>query len=128
MEKDIRSELGKLPAGLKEQYEVIYRDILESARSTRSTAQKIFSWMLAAQRILTVEEMIAAVVFDDDRFYHADLDLPRLLDICHNLVVAKSVSHASKQMAFQMAHLSVREFSEQLPEFAAEQIHTVAVS
>lgn len=110
MEKDVRSELGKLPAELKEQYRVIYRDILESAHSTSSIARKTFSWILAAQRILTVDEMIAAVALDDDGFYHTDVDVPRLLDICRNLVIVTSINYASKQMAFQMVHLSVREF------------------
>lgn len=128
VEKDVRSQLGKLPAELKEQYKIIYRDILESAQSTSSIARKTFSWILAAQRILTVEETIAAVALDDDGFYHTDLDIPRLLDICRNLVVVTSINYASKQMAFQMVHLSVREFLEQLPEFSAEQVHTVAVS
>lgn len=128
VEKDVRAELGKLPAKLKEQYGIIYRDILESAHSTMSIACRTFSWILAAQRVFTVEEMIAAVALDDDGFYHTDLDVSRLLDICRNLVVVTPVDYASKRMAFQMVHLSVREFLEQLPEFSAEQIHAVAVS
>lgn len=128
VEKDVRSELGKLPVELKEQYKIIYRDILESAHSTSSIARKTFSWILASKRILTVDEMIAAVALDDDGFCHADLDIPRLLDICRNLVAVTSIHHASNQRAFQMVHLSVREFLEALPEFSAEEIHTVAVS
>ncbi|KAL8715327.1 MAG: hypothetical protein Q9225_006404 [Loekoesia sp. 1 TL-2023] len=128
VEKDIRSELGKLPTELREQYKVIYEDILESAPSTASIARKTFSWMLAAQRVLTVEEMIAAVALDDDGFFHSDLDAPRLLDICRNLLVETPTGNDSTQRAFQMAHLSVREFMEQLPEYSTENIHTVAVS
>lgn len=128
VEKDVRSELGKLPAELREQYKIIYQDILESAHSTSSIARRTFSWILAAQRMLTVEEMIAAVALDDDGFYHTDLDIARLLDICRNLVIVTSIDYASKQMSFQMVHVSVREFLEELPQFSAEQIHTVAVS
>lgn len=128
VEKDVRSELGKLPAGLKEQYELIYKDVLESAISTASIARKTFSWMLAAQRVLTVAETIAAVALDDDGDYQADLDVPLLLDICRNLLTVTSINGTSGEKAFQMAHLSVREFLEQLPEFSAEQIHTDAVS
>lgn len=128
VEKDVRLELGKLPAELKQHYKIIYQDILESAPSTSSIARKTFSWMLAAQRMLTVEEMIAAVALDDDGFYHSDLDIARLLDICRNLVIITSIDYASKQMAFQMVHLSVREYLEELPEFSAEQVHTVAIS
>lgn len=128
VEKDVWSELGKLPTELREHYRIIYQDILESAHSTSSIARKTFSWILAARRMLTVEEMIAAVALDDEGFYHTDLDITRLLDICRNLVIVTSIDYASKQMTFQMVHLSVREFLEELPEFSAEQVHTVAVS
>ena len=128
VEKDVRSELGKLPAELKEQYKIIYEDILEAAPSTASIARKTFAWMLVAQRILTLEEMIAAVALDEQGYYHHDLSVPRLLDICRNLLVVTSINHTSEQKAFQMAHLSVREFLEDLPEFSAEQLHTDAVS
>lgn len=128
LEKDVRSELGKLPAKLKEQYRIIYDDILDSAHATSSIACRTFSWILAAQRTLTVEEMIAAVALDDDGFYHKDLDVPLLLGICRNLLIVTSISHASEQETFQMAHLSVREFLEELQEFSAQQIHTIATS
>ena len=128
VEKDVRSQLDKLPAELKEQYTIIYQNILESAHSISSIARKTFSWILTAQRVLIIEEMIAAVTLDDDDFYHNDLDIPRLLDICRNLIVVTSINYTSKQMAFQMVHLSIREFLEQLPEFSAEQLHTIAVS
>jgi hypothetical protein len=58
VEKDVRSELGGLPADLKQQYAIIYKDVLESAESTASIAQRVFSWILAAQRALTVEELL----------------------------------------------------------------------
>ncbi|KAI9745372.1 MAG: hypothetical protein M1835_002602, partial [Candelina submexicana] len=128
LEKDVRSELGKLPAELKEQYHIIYRDILESAPATSSIAVRIFSWMLAAQRTITVEEMIAAVALDDDGSYHTDLSIPKLLDICRNLLIVTSIGQASEQRTFQMAHLSVREFLEELEEFSAQHIHTIATS
>lgn len=87
VEKDIRLELGKLPAELKEQYVIIYRDILGAAPSTASIARKTFSWILAAQRALTAKELIVAVALDDDGSYHMDLDVSRLLDICRNLIL-----------------------------------------
>ncbi|KAI9704106.1 MAG: hypothetical protein M1836_006967 [Candelina mexicana] len=128
LEKDVRSELGKLPAELKEQYRVIYMDILDSAPATSSIAVRTFSWMLAAQRTMTVEEMIAAVALDDDGSYHTDLSIPKLLDICRNLLIVTSIGQASEQRTFQMAHLSVREFLEELEEFSAQHIHTIATS
>ena len=126
--KDVRSELGKLPAELKEQYAIIYKDILDSAQSTALIARKAFSWILAAQRVLTVEELIAAVALDNDGFYHEDLDVSRLLHICRNLIIETSVDDNSTERSFQFAHLSVKEFLEELPEYSCEKIHTIAVS
>lgn len=128
MEKDVRSELGMLPAELKNQYLVIYNDILGSGPATAAIARRAFSWMLAAQRALTVEEFVSAVALDDHGEYHHGLDKSSLLDICRNFITIISSDSASRTMSFQLAHLSVKEFLEGLPEFCQEQIHTVAVS
>lgn len=128
VEKDVRSELGKLPAKLEQQYAVIYTDIQESAQSTASIAKRVFAWMLAAQRVLTVEELIAAVALDDDGFYHEELDASRVLDICRNLIMETSIDNDSTKKTFRVAHLSVKEFLGGLPEFSFERIHSVAVA
>ncbi len=128
VEKDVRAELGKLPAGLKQQYAVIYDDTLESAPSTASIIRRTFSWMLAAQRVMTVEELIAAVALDDDGYYHEDLDVSRLLDICRNLIVVTTIDHKSTSQNLQWAHLSVKEFFDDLPDYSPVHIHTIAVS
>lgn len=127
VEKDIRSTLGQLPATLKEQYAAIYQEILESGSSTASIARRVFSWILAAQRALTVEEFIAAVALDDDGYYHDDLDALRLLDICRNLIVVVSTDDESSSSSFQVAHLSVIEYLKEVPEFSSERIHTLAM-
>ena len=127
VEKDVRSKLGRLPVSLKEQYAEIYSEILESESSTAAIAGRVFSWMLAAQRALTVEELIAAVALDDDGYYHHDLDVPRLLDICRNLVVVVSLDNKSSSKSFQVAHLSVKEYLLELPEYSTERIHTHAL-
>lgn len=127
VEKDVRSALGQLPATLKEQYAAIYQDILESASSIASIARRVFSWILAAQRAFTVEEFIAAVALDDDGYFHDDLDVLRLLDICRNLIVVVSTDDKSSSSSFQVAHLSVIEYLKEVPEFSSERIHTLAI-
>lgn len=127
VEKDVRSTLGQLPATLKEQYAAIYQDILESASSTASIARRVFSWILAAQRAFTVEEFIAAVALDDDGYFHDDLDVLRLLDICRNLIVVVSTDEKFSSSSFQVAHLSVIESLKEVPEFSSERIHTLAM-
>lgn len=131
VEKDVRSELGRLPAKLHEQYNMIYEQILEAKLSTASIARKAFSWMLAAQRPLSVTEMLGAVNLDDDGFSHGDLDVSGLLDICRNLLTVTCMANSgnsSNTEVIQMAHFSVREFLEQLPDFSSDHIHTLVVS
>ena len=131
VEKDIRLQLGRLPAELHDQYQAIYNEILDANPSTASIAQRAFSWMLAAQRSLSVDEMLRAAAFDNDGYFHEDLDVSGLLDICRNFLMITSFgekdSHSSLKV-FQMAHLSVREFLEQLPEFSSIPVHTTVVS
>ena len=127
VEKDVRTELGKLPAELKQQYAVIHDDIIESAPSTALIARRAFSWMLAAQRVMTVGELLAAVALDDDGYYHEDLDVSRLLDICRNLIVVATIDNNPTRQGFQWAHLSVREFFDDLSDYSPDHIHTVAV-
>lgn len=126
VERDVRSKLGQLPATLKQQYAMIYQDILESEPSTATIAQRVFSWLLAAQRVLTIEEVLAAVALDDDGYYHHDLDVSRLLDICRNLIVVVSTDDQSSTQSFQVAHLSVKEYLTETTDFSTERIHTRA--
>ncbi|KAL8792024.1 MAG: hypothetical protein Q9195_005365 [Heterodermia aff. obscurata] len=127
VEKDVRSKLGRLPETLKQQYAIIYRDIIESEPSTASIARKTFSWILAAQRALSIEEFISAVAFDDDGHYHADLDVSRVLDICRNLIVVVSTDDSHSNQSLQVAHLSVKEYFLDMPDFSSERIHTTAM-
>ena len=126
VERDVSSKLGQLPATLKQQYAMIYQDILASEPSTATIAQRVFSWLLAAQRALTIEEFVAAVALDDDGYYHHDLDVSRLLDICRNLIVVVSTDDQSSTQSFQVAHLSVKEYLTETTDFSTEQIHTLA--
>lgn len=126
VEKDVRSELGQLPATLKQQYLAIYEEILQSAQSTANIARRVFSWMLAAQRALTIDELISAVALDDDGYYHSDLDASRILDICRNLIVVVSLDDQSSRQSFQVARLSVKEFLADMPELSSKRIHSLA--
>lgn len=128
VEKDVRSLLGRLPATLKQQYAAICQRINDSAPSTAAIARRAFSWILAAQRSLTIEEFIAAVALDADGYYHQDLDEPRLLDVCQNLLVVVSTDDKTSSRSFQVAHLSVKDYLTDVPEFFPEVIHSLAVS
>ncbi|KAI9753568.1 MAG: hypothetical protein M4579_005085 [Chaenotheca gracillima] len=128
LEKDVRNELHQLPRGLKKQYQVIYDDILASAPSTGSVATRLFSWMLAAERVMSTEELVAAVALDDDGSYHEDLNVLVLLDICRNLIIETTIDDDSKEKTLGVAHLSFREFLEELPEFSTKRTQRVVFS
>lgn len=127
VEKDVRSKLGQLPETLKQQYAMIYQDIIDSEPSTASIARKTFSWILAAKRALSIKEFIAAVALDDDGYYHTDLDVSRVLDICRNLIVVVSTDGTDSEQSFQVAHLSVKDFLMGMLEYSGERIHTLAM-
>ncbi|KAL8728836.1 MAG: hypothetical protein Q9166_005153, partial [cf. Caloplaca sp. 2 TL-2023] len=126
VERDVRSELGKLPSELKQQYASIHMDILASAPSTASIAIRTFAWILAAQRALAVEEFIAAVALDEDGYFHHDLDVSQLLNLCRNLIVVVSMNGNPAKQSFQVAHLSVKEYFQELPDYNSERLHTIA--
>lgn len=125
--EDIRLKIGQLPDKLKDQHDSIFGEIMCSRPATASIAQKTFSWLLAAQRPLTCNEHIAAVALDDDGYYHADLDCPRLLDICRSLIIESSYDTASHMKCFKFAHLSVKEYFEEHPTFTRQTIHLTVV-
>ncbi|KAL9045134.1 MAG: hypothetical protein Q9214_001784, partial [Letrouitia sp. 1 TL-2023] len=127
VEKDIRLKLGQLPAKLKDQYVSIHDEIMCSGPATVSIAQKTFSWLLTAQRPLACDEHIAAVALDDDGYYHFDLDCPKLLDICRNLIIESSYDARTQMKCFKFAHLSVKEYFEEHPAFTRQRIHSTVV-
>ena len=127
VEKDVRSKLGHLPETLEQQYAIIYQEIIESEPSTASIARRTFSWILAAQRALSVKEFIAAVALDNDGYYHTDLDVSSVLDICRNLIVVVSTDGKYAKQSFQVAHFSVKEYLSNISEFSPERVHATAM-
>lgn len=127
VEKDVRSKLGQLPGTLKQQYEMIYEEILDSEPATASIAKRVFSWILAARRALFIEEFIAAVALEEEGYYHDDLDVSRVLDICRNLIVVVAADDQSSCQSFRVAHLSVKEYLMGLSDFSNEHIHTLVM-
>src|SRR5271163_4969384 len=105
-EKDIDQELGRLPKSLKESYDLIYKRIEDSGRTSQSTAERAMKWLLCIQQPLPSSEFITAVSihFDGQR---VRLSKAQLLDMCCNMVVLDP-----ELDVFRFAHLSVREYLE----------------
>lgn len=59
--KDFEESLGKLPPKLSELYDIIFKQIEEAGSHERDVATKMLKWLLCAQRVLSVEELICAV-------------------------------------------------------------------
>ena len=63
---DFENRLGRLPSKLSELYDIIHSEIIGSENDQtikygRVTAIKTLKWLLCAQRLLTVEELAAAI-------------------------------------------------------------------
>lgn len=120
-EKSLLSILGKLPQDLAKLYSLAYKQIIESPPKDREVADKVFKWLLCSQRLMTDQELIAAVAMDSHGtpfpLTHAEL-----LSICCNFVIFNK-----EDQAFRFAHLSVREYFEGKTEFTESRINSYVV-
>jgi ankyrin repeat protein len=114
IEGDVLHELGQLPQTLRESYHSNYQRVLDLSRPSRIIAERIFRWLLCAQKMLNIEELAAAVTFPtESHVLHADT----VVDICCNMVL---IGHDGN---FRFSHLSVREYLEGLDTYSASQCH-----
>jgi len=131
---DFDYALGRLPVKLSGLYDIIYTQIDQTQTYGRDVAIKTLKWLLCAQRLLSVEEFLAAVdVVDDssssesgedDGHGQADsLDSleNNVLRLCRNLVILDS-----KQRTFRFAHQSVREYLLAKSEYTVIEQHALA--
>lgn len=59
--KDFEDALGQLPRSLSELYDKTYEQIEKTETNGRVVAVMALKWLLCAQRLLSVEELIAAI-------------------------------------------------------------------
>ncbi|KAL8743666.1 MAG: hypothetical protein Q9190_004010, partial [Brigantiaea leucoxantha] len=149
-ERDFKSALGSLPPKLSNLYDMILDQIYQTETHGRDIATKTFKWLLCAQRLLSVRELIAAIpiVYDDDVGFSSNSDaetvgtdgeisgsekdvtstnvfepLPEndIIRLCRNLVIKDA-----EQDAFRFAHQSVREYLLKRSEYAPLEQHHFA--
>ena len=58
---DFKEALGKLPVKLSGLYDIIHEQIDQTENHGRSVAIMTLTWLLCAQRLLSAEELMAAV-------------------------------------------------------------------
>ena len=120
-EKDLLEELGRLPQTLKELYDRTYEEVLQSANFSRSLGIRLLKWLLVAQRMLGISEILAAVSPIEDGI-SMTLTPRDVLNMTCNLVVEDKALGC-----FRFAHLSVREYLDTRPEFSNDETHRLLV-
>src|SRR5439155_22492695 len=94
-------------------YSIIYNQIRNSGPASREIADKSLKWLLCAQKSLSTSEFIAAVMVSCISKPLDDLKSD-ILSVCCNLIVLDT-----KLDVFRFAHLSVREFLENISDYAS---------
>ena len=106
-EEDIRSKLGKLPAGLKEAYDEIYNKIAKYEHA-KVLVDCACMWVMSACTPLSSDELLYAINSDRDTIHLASkITESSLLALCNNLLVLDS-----QRKVWRFSHLSVTEYFE----------------
>ena len=133
---DFKDALGKLPSELSGLYDIIHAQIYQIGTHGRDVATQTLKWLLCAQRLLSAEELIAAVYqVEDDMSSDSEEDFELgneqsqscendILRLCRNLVVLDSDNSRKRHIRF--AHQSVREYLLQKPQYIAMEQHILA--
>ena len=134
--KDFKKALGQLPSKLSGLYDIIHTQIDQTGFYGRRVATMTLKWLLCAQRLLSVDELIAAIpgVSEDPTELSSDSDEKNesgverkpspendIIRLCRNLVVIDS-----EQKIFRFAHQSVREYLLSRPEYTIVEQHALA--
>ncbi|KAI9767041.1 MAG: hypothetical protein M1840_006000 [Geoglossum simile] len=106
-DRDIRKAIGNLPKDLPETYERALTKI-DSAR-TAQVVQKIFRWVAAAKRPLSLEELREAIAIQPGQpslqSEALENETSRLIPYCGNLIVFDE-----EDQAVQFAHHTIKQF------------------
>ena len=129
---DFKARLGQLPAKLSGLYQIIYDQIDETETYGRDVAIKTLKWLLCAQRLLSIEELLAAVYVvgidsasdsdSGDESEQAGYPENDILRLCRNFVVLDS-----EQKTFRFAHQSVRDNLLGMSEYSSVEQHALAI-
>ncbi|KAF1966557.1 ankyrin [Bimuria novae-zelandiae CBS 107.79] len=123
LDDDIKSNLGRLPPDLNTLYDELYGLLSTKPGQVQAVVFKnALYWLLCARRTLKTEEFLCAISIDSESGRSvkvASKDL--VLKICNNFIVFDP-----QLDTFRFAHLSVREYLEQKPEYGSSTINALA--
>ena len=106
---DIIEQLSRLPNGLEQTYEVIYKEINAQPGGKSKIAWRALQWVVHA-RVPLAEELLNAAVCQDptaETEWDIDVDAVMIHDYCRNLLV---LDKSSKKWGF--SHNSARDYAE----------------
>jgi hypothetical protein len=122
LENDVVDALGRLPSTLNSVYRQIYDRIENYPSTARRTAKRIITWILVAERTLTVTEIWSAASYEAAANISNGSN-EEILNMCSGLI---SIDSKSNQVT--LAHASIREFLEELPDYSTSQLNALAAS
>ncbi|KAI5839362.1 hypothetical protein DFP73DRAFT_634572 [Morchella snyderi] len=110
-EADLLEELGRLPVGLEETYDQIFKLISSYPRRSSILAKRSLQWLMCAARPLAPDELTVVISIplsgDGDILGGLKLTRDKVIQLCHNLVIWDEQLNVMR-----FAHLSVFEFLE----------------
>ncbi|RMJ27936.1 ankyrin repeat protein [Aspergillus sp. HF37] len=118
IETDIMRALKTLPPTMVGTFERLYARIDSYGKHGKTIATRVFAWLLAAERALSVSELICAIRlrekdFDVECMTEMVYSTQTILDLCCNFVVLDE-----DLGQFSFVHASVREYLQLLPEYS----------
>ena len=117
----IQERLGKLPPTLKELYNEIHERFSRySAEAERAIIKNVLVWLLCGQQTLKSEEFLAMVAVSP-KLWLTEVSHDLILQLCCDFVV-----YDNELDVFRFAHLSVREFLEDRPDYTTTIINARA--
>jgi ankyrin repeat protein len=123
LDDDIKRSLGRLPPDLNTLYDELYGLLSTKPGQVQAAVFKnTLSWLLCARRTLKTEEFLCAISIDLESGRSVKVTSKDLvLKICNNFIVF------DRQLdTFRFAHLSVREYLEQRPEYGNSTTNALA--
>lgn len=118
---EIRATLGRIPPKLAQLYSEVFNTLVSyEGHHGRSIINNALKWLLCAKRTFEADEFLWAIAANLD-ISAEEITKEHLLELCRNLVI-----YDEGLNVFRFAHLSVREFLEEKPEFHPNHCHTLA--
>lgn len=119
-DEDVRTQLGRIPPRLEQLYLEVYNNLVSiPGEFSRSIIENALKWLLCAKVESYASDFLIAVAANLDT--NENVSMEDLLELCNNFVV-----YDQGLDVFRFAHLSVREYLEKRPEFAAVSCYSLA--